>query len=199
MTDIRITDTRATKELNGATVCLGEVEVTRQVVGFYKRDFYTANQGDVPSVVTSLDLPAHHFSTVAVWFDLPTALFNQALRERVDLPGGLHAMEHAAIGVLPLFALCDRNDIGGVSTALHPDTGAPQVFIYDGHPDGVGIAEHGYKVIHELLTATLNAVSECACKDGCPSCIQSPKCGNNNSPLDKRVASDLLAVLTGRG
>ncbi len=199
MTDIRITDTRATKELNGATVCLGEVEVTRQVVGFYKRDFYTANQGDVPAVVTPLNLPPHHFSTVAVWFDLPTALFNQALRERVDLPGGLHAMEHAAIGVLPLFALCDRNDIGGVSTALHPDTGAPQVFIYDGHPGGVGIAEHGYKVIRELLTATLDAVSECPCKDGCPSCIQSPKCGNNNSPLDKRVASDLLAVLTGRG
>ena len=86
----------------------------------------------------------------------------------MDLPGGLHAMEHAAIGVLPLFALCDRNDIGGVSTALHPDTGEPQVFIYDGHPGGVGIAEHAYAVIEELLDATLGAVAECSCADGCP-------------------------------
>ena len=108
-------------------------------------------------------------------------------------------MEHAAIGVLPLFALCDRNDIGGVSTAMHPDTGAPQVFIYDGHPGGVGIAEHAYAVIKELLSATLGVVEECGCADGCPSCIQSPKCGNNNFPLDKRVASGLLRGLLGRG
>ena len=111
--------------------------------------------------------------------------------------GVLHAVEHAAIGVLPLFALCDRNDIGGVSTPMHPDTGEPQVFIYDGHPGGVGIAEHGFDVIEELLSATLEAVSQCPCADGCPSCIQSPKCGNNNRPLDKHVAARLLRDLTG--
>ena len=106
-------------------------------------------------------------------------------------------MEHVAIGVLPLFALCDRNDIGGVSTALYPDTGAPLVFIYDSHPGGVCIAEHGYDVIEELLTTMLRVVSECRCDDGCPSCIQSPKCGNNNHPLDKHVAVRFLREIMG--
>jgi DEAD/DEAH box helicase domain-containing protein len=116
-------------------------------------------------------------------------------RGRLDLAGGLHATEHAAIGVLPLFALCDRNDIGGVSTPLHPDTGAPEVFIHDGHPGGVGIAERGYQIIEELWGATLRAVAECPCQDGCPGCIQSPKCGNNNHPLDKAVAVLVLKSL----
>ena len=114
------------------------------------------------------------------------------MTEQMDLAGGLHAAEHAAIGVLPLFALCDRNDIGGISTPLHPDTGKPQVFIHDGHPGGVGIAEHGYDVIEDLWRTTLQVVSECPCESGCPSCIQSPKCGNNNEPLDKTVAALVL-------
>ena len=200
LTDIRIAETRATKTLNGATVCFGDVEVSRQVIGYRKRPLYDGSQrrGDSLSE-TMLQLPARVFSTAAVWFDLPPKVHDHARKERADLPGGLHAMEHAAIGVLPLFALCDRNDIGGVSTALHPDTGEPQVFIYDGHPGGVGIAEHAYAVIEELLEATLGAVAECACADGCPSCIQSPKCGSNNYPLDKQVAADLLRGLLGRG
>ena len=199
LTDIRIAETRATKTLNGATVCFGDVEVSRQVIGYRKRPLYDGSQrrGDSLSE-TALQLPARVFSTAAVWFDLPSKVHDRARKERVDLPGGLHAMEHAAIGVLPLFALCDRNDIGGVSTALHPDTGEPQVFIYDGHPGGVGIAEHAYAVIEELLEATLGAVAECGCADGCPSCIQSPKCGNNNYPLDKEVAADLLRGLLGK-
>ena len=115
----------------------------------------------------------------------------------MDLAGGLHATEHAAIGVLPLFALCDRNDIGGVSTPLHPDTEKPQVFIYDGHPGGIGISERGYEAIHDLWETTLRAVSQCPCQEGCPSCIQSPKCGNNNNPLDKGVAVLMLRALCG--
>ena len=138
------------------------------------------------------------FRTVAFWFDLPALTFNRALCDKEDLAGGLHAMEHAAIGVLPLFALCDRNDIGGVSTPMHQDTGEPQVFIYDGHPGGVGIAEHGFDVVEELLGATLAAIEECPCTDGCPSCVQSPKCGNNNSPLDKQQAAVYLRDLLGR-
>ena len=97
--------------------------------------------------------------------------------------------------MLPLFALCDRNDIGGVSTPFHPDTEKPQVFIYDGHPGGVGIAEEGFRVIDALWEATLSVVSECICESGCPSCIQSPKCGNHNYPLDKVVAGELLRSL----
>ena len=129
---------------------------------------------------------------MALWFDLPDALVAEIRRRRLDLAGGLHAAEHAAIGVLPLFAMCDRNDIGGVSTPLHPDTGKPQVFIYDGHAGGIGIAEKGYELIEELWAATLRAVEECPCEDGCPGCIQSPKCGNGNYPLDKSVAVMLL-------
>ena len=199
VTDIRVTKAKTAKALRGAEVCFGEVEVSRQVVGFRKRNFYSAERRDESLGETGLRLPPFVFPTTAVWFDLPPDLEARVKQERLDLPGGLHAAEHAAIGVLPLFALCDRNDIGGVSTAMHPDTGAPQVFIYDGHPGGVGIAEHAYAIIEELLDATLGVVEECGCAEGCPSCIQSPKCGNNNFPLDKRVASDLLRGLLGRG
>ena len=197
LTDIRVVETQASRSLFGARLKRGEVEVSRQVVGYRKRGLYgtdakEADLGDVP-----LDLPPQVFRTTALWFDLSPASLRWVSGEQADLAGGLHAVEHAAIGVLPLFALCDRNDIGGVSTPMHPDTGEPQVFIYDGHPGGVGIAEHGFDVIEELLSATLEAVSQCPCADGCPSCIQSPKCGNNNRPLDKDVAARLLRDLTG--
>lgn len=197
VTDIRVIETKASKEMNGARVHVGEVEVSRQVIGYRKRGFYSADDNEDDLGDELLDLPKRIFRTVALWFDLPPMTFSKAVRDRGDVAGGLHAMEHAAIGVLPLFALCDRNDIGGVSTPLHPDTGEPQVFIYDGHPGGVGIAEHGYEVIDELLTATLAAIGECGCSDGCPSCVQSPKCGNNNHPLDKRVAAAFLRDLLG--
>jgi DEAD/DEAH box helicase domain-containing protein len=97
--------------------------------------------------------------------------------------------------MLPLYALCDRNDIGGLSTPAHPDTGKPQVFIYDAYPGGIGISEKGYELVEELWSATLKAVAECPCSAGCPSCIQSPKCGNNNQPLDKRAAQVILEAL----
>ena len=114
-----------------------------------------------------------------------------------DFAGGLHATEHASIALLPLFALCDRNDIGGLSTPTHPDTGNPQIFIYDAYPGGIGIAEKGYELIEELWQATMKAIAECPCTSGCPSCIQSPKCGNNNEPLDKRAAQVILEALAG--
>jgi len=113
----------------------------------------------------------------------------------LDLAGGLHAVEHATIGLLPLFAMCDRWDIGGLSTPLHPDTDMPQVFLYDAFPGGVGIAEKGFDLLPDLWRATYEAVRDCPCRDGCPSCIQSPKCGNNNQPLDKLAALQILAEL----
>jgi DEAD/DEAH box helicase domain-containing protein len=99
--------------------------------------------------------------------------------------------------LLPLFALCDRNDIGGVSTAFHTDTGKAQIFIYDAYPGGIGIAEKGFNIISDLWSATLKTIENCPCKSGCPSCIQSPKCGNNNEPLDKKAAMVLLRGLLG--
>jgi DEAD/DEAH box helicase domain-containing protein len=197
VTDIRIIEMKQSKQLNGATVHVGEVEVSRQVIGYRKRAFYSADSGEDDLGDELLDLPARVFRTVAFWFDLPAPTFAKALRDREDLAGGLHALEHAAIGVLPLFALCDRNDIGGVSTPMHADTGEPQVFIYDGHPGGVGIAEHGYAIVDELLRTTLAAIEECPCSEGCPTCVQSPKCGNNNNPLDKAQAATYLRDLLG--
>jgi DEAD/DEAH box helicase domain-containing protein len=172
-------------------VYLGEVEVTNTVVGFKKKAQFTEEViGEEP-----LTLPPQRFPTVAVWFDLPAEAIDRVSREQLDLAGGLHAAEHAAIAMLPLFALCDRNDIGGVSTPLHPDTGKAQIFIYDAYPGGVGIAEKGFDLITELWQTTLRAIRECPCQEGCPSCIQSPKCGNNNEPLDKRAAQLLLEGL----
>ena len=193
LVDIRVVETHAAKVAGAGRVFLGEVEVSRAVVAYRRKDIY--GRGDYGE--QRLDLPEQRFRTVGVWFDIPGATLDWALKTRADLAGGLHAMEHAAIGVLPLYALCDRNDVGGVSTALHPDTRGPAVFIYDGHPGGVGIAEHGYAVIEELWRATLDAVAECPCASGCPACIQSPKCGNNNHPLDKAVAVRFLRELIG--
>jgi DEAD/DEAH box helicase domain-containing protein len=110
----------------------------------------------------------------------------------------VHAAEHAAIGLLPLVATCDRWDVGGVSTPRHPDTDACTIFIYDGYPGGAGIAERGFRTSQRWLTATLEAIRSCPCSLGCPSCVQSPKCGNGNEPLDKAAAASLLAAMLGR-
>jgi len=193
ITDLHIVRVIRDKSCRRIKVYLGEVEVTTTVVGFRKKAQFTEEViGE-----ESLDLPPQHFPTVALWFDLPPETMARLVKEQLDIAGGLHAAEHAAIAILPLFALCDRNDIGGVSTLFHPDTGRAQVFIYDGYPGGIGITEKGFDIIEELWQATLKAITECPCQEGCPSCIQSPKCGNNNKPLDKKAAQILLEGLLG--
>jgi DEAD/DEAH box helicase domain-containing protein len=189
--DIRVTKLLEQKDCHGVKVYFGDVDVTVTVVGFKRKKQFTEEViGE-----ESLDLPAQNFPTKALWFDLPHKAIDRIAAAGLDLHGGLHACEHAAIGILPLFALCDRNDIGGVSTAFHPDTGKAQIFVYDAHAGGIGITEKGFEIITELWRATLKAVKECPCTDGCPSCIQSPKCGNNNEPLDKEAAIVLLEEL----
>ena len=194
MHDLRILNVMESHDLGDVKVQLGEVEVTVTVTGFKKKRQFTEE------VISeeALDLPPITFPTVALWFDLPDGAVSRIAGEGLDFAGGLHAVEHSAIGILPLFALCDRNDIGGVSTPLHPDTGSAQVFIYDAYPGGIGIAEKGYEMITELWEATLRVIAECPCEDGCPSCVQSPKCGNNNKPLDKKAARILLEGLLKR-
>ena len=194
LTDLHIIRAIRSKNCGPTRVFLGEVEVTTTVIGFKKKAQFTEEIiGEEP-----LDLPPQHFPTVALWFDLPFGVSDKLASAQLDIAGGLHAAEHAAIAMLPLFALCDRNDIGGVSTPFHPDTGKAQIFIYDAYPGGIGIAEKGFDLIEQLWEATLKEITECPCLDGCPSCVQSPKCGNNNKPLDKKGAQLLLEGLLGK-
>jgi DEAD/DEAH box helicase domain-containing protein len=193
LTDIKVLKTKYETELRDVKICFGDVEVTSMIVGFRKKKQFTEEIiGD-----EILDLPPQKFYTEAFWFDLPQKEIDLVAENQLDFAGGLHATEHAAIALLPLFALCDRNDIGGVSTPFHPDTGKPEIFIYDAYPGGIGIAQKGFDIILELWDATLKTIETCPCKDGCPSCIQSPKCGNNNEPLDKKAAVILLKGLLG--
>ncbi|TQN28701.1 DEAD/DEAH box helicase domain-containing protein [Haloactinospora alba] len=192
-TEISIRGTSHQQRWDSATVHVGDVEVARQVVGFLKRDVRTgAVLGE-----QRLDLPQRTLVSRAVWWTLDAEATERLRAEGVELRGAAHAAEHAAIGLLPLFATCDRWDIGGVSTALHPDTGLLTVFVYDGHQGGAGFAERGYNAAADWLRATRDAVAECACPTGCPSCVQSPKCGNGNEPLSKAGALRLLDTLLG--
>ncbi len=177
------------------TVALAEVDVTSRVTGYLRR----ASSGEILDSV-ELDMPEHTLRTRAVLYTLTETLLERSGVHTADVPGALHAAEHAAIGLLPLVATCDRGDIGGVSTALHPDTGMPTVFVHDGHPGGAGFADRGHAELPRWLRATRDAIAACECSSGCPSCVQSPKCGNGNDPLDKAGAVRVLdAVLTALG
>ena len=173
------------------TWSFGSVEVTSQVTGYQRM---ALPGGEVVSQ-HALEMDEHVLPTAAVWWTIPQEVCEAAGLEPTDLPGALHAAEHASIGMLPLLATCDRWDIGGLSTAMHPQTGAPTVFVHDGHAGGAGFAERGYRAGRDWLEATLAVIEGCGCASGCPSCVQSPKCGNNNEPLDKAGAAVLLRLL----
>jgi len=193
-TDLDILESHKQRPWGATTVFFGDVEVTTQVNAFARKRLFSEEVlGEEP-----LDLPAQRLQTTALWFAIPAQLEAQVRRQKLDLAGGIHAVEHAAIGVLPLFAMCDRWDLGGVSYPVYPELGAPAIFIYEGHPGGVGIVEKGYELLDELMAATLHAIEACPCEAGCPSCIQSPKCGNMNEPLDKAAAIFLLRGLLGQ-
>ncbi|MGL5809601.1 MAG: DEAD/DEAH box helicase [Nocardioides sp.] len=189
VTSIAIHEERLGRSWPGVTAGFGTVGVTHQVVSYLKRREPGGEViGEVP-----LDLPPRSLVTSAVWWTVDDDLLGELGHD--DLPGAAHAAEHCAIGLLPVFATCDRWDIGGVSTARHPDTDALTVFVYDGYPGGAGFADRGYRLLPEWLSATRQVLVDCPCLDGCPSCVQSPKCGNQNSPLDKAGARKLLEVV----
>jgi DEAD/DEAH box helicase domain-containing protein len=174
-----------------ATVSFGEVDVVRQVTSFTRRNPETGQ----PLGEETLDLPPRALRTRAVWWTISAGQRDALRRRGVDLAGAAHAAEHTAIGLLPLFASCDRMDIGGVSADLHPATGQLTVFVYDGNAGGAGFAERGFAVAQAWLRATAEAIGSCECQAGCPSCVQSPKCGTGNEPLAKEGAVVLLETL----
>ena len=178
-----------------AAVCFGDVQVSRQVVSYTKRNLETGIVDDEIGLV----LPERSLATRAVWWTISPGQRASLAAVGVDLPGAAHAAEHASIGMLPLLATCDRWDVGGVSADLHPRTGLLTVFVYDGHAGGAGFAERGFATADRWLAATSEAIASCECAAGCPSCIQSPKCGNGNEPLAKHGAIALLdTLLAGR-
>jgi DEAD/DEAH box helicase domain-containing protein len=193
-TEVFIEEVGDRREVAGVELSFGEVSVTEQVMAYQRKSL---SDHEVIDLV-ALDLPETNFPTQGLWYELPDELAGpQSLPPEVHL-GALHATEHCQIAVLPLLAMCDRWDIGGLSTNVHFQTGRPTIFIYDGHPGGVGLARRGYEAFERLLADAAKLVGECPCADGCPSCVQSPKCGNLNEPLHKQGALDLMAGMLAR-
>lgn len=192
LTDISVTGLGERVTYGPVTVGLVPVSVTNTVVGYLRRRM----DGEVIDFV-ELDMPPRTLDTMAVMCTItPEALQDNGI-EALAVPGALHAAEHAAIGLLPLVASCDRGDIGGVSTAVGPVDGLPSIFVYDGYPGGAGFADRGYRQLQTWWGATAAAIEACECPSGCPSCVQSPKCGNGNDPLDKTGAVRVLRLVLG--
>jgi DEAD/DEAH box helicase domain-containing protein len=175
----------------GLELTFGRVSVTERVVAYQRKSI--RDQSTIATV--DLDLPPSVFETEAVWY-LPTPRQLDGLEQMPTLISTLHAAEHSMIALLPLWAMCDRWDIGGLSTNIHQDTGQPTIFIYDGHPGGVGIAERGFEQFEGWVADTARLLEGCPCEHGCPSCVQSPKCGNLNEHLDKHGALTLLSRMS---
>jgi DEAD/DEAH box helicase domain-containing protein len=178
----------------GVELYFGDVSVTEQVMAFQRKRLADHEVIDL----VALDLPESNFPTQGLWYVLPDELAGPRALPPEVLLGALHASEHSQIAVLPLLAMCDRWDIGGLSTNVHFQTGRPTIFIYDGHPGGVGIARRGFEQFERLVADAARLVGECPCADGCPSCIQSPKCGNLNEPLHKAGALELMRGMLGK-
>jgi DEAD/DEAH box helicase domain-containing protein len=189
-TNTQIDETLRTEQRLALELSFGRVSVTEQVIGYQRRSIRTGE----PIDLVPLDLPETTFETEAVWY-LPEPDQLGASVQMPRLLGTLHAAEHAMIAILPLWAMCDRWDIGGLSTNIHFQTGRPTVFVYDGHSGGVGIAQRGFDVFEGWVEDTAKLLAGCPCEHGCPSCVQSPKCGNLNEPLDKAGALELLQAL----
>ncbi|MBU0509593.1 DEAD/DEAH box helicase [bacterium] len=188
-----IIDERDHRAVRSAAVHLGKVKVTETFHSFERRRTYTQELLSVEP----LDFPPQSYVTDAVWVEIPKRLTDSLAEDDLHPMGGIHAVEHAAISLVPLFCLCDRNDVGGISFTRHPQLEGGAIFLYDGYPGGAGIANHVFHVFEDLLHRTLRVIADCGCEEGCPSCIQSPKCGSGNKPLDKRAAMRALQWLLG--
>ncbi len=192
--ETEILETLASKPCTAYVARLGRLRVRERILGYEKKRLFTQELLDF----SPLDLPEQVFETVGFWVEIEDTIVEKIRRAGLHFMGGIHAMEHAAISMFPLFALCDRNDIGGISIPLHPQLGKSAVFIYDGYPEGIGLAARGYDIVESLLERTLQLIETCSCDEGCPGCIHSPKCGAGNTPLDKAAALEVLRYMLGR-
>jgi len=175
-------------------VSLGKLKVTERVIGFEKRS--TTARDKISA--HELELPPVTYETIGIWFEPPVEAIGGLIDEKFHPMGSLHATEHSCLALLPLFTMSDRNDLGGISFTRHQETGNATIFLYDGHPGGVGLANKAYEILQDLFERVLHLVETCPCEDGCPSCIHSPKCGHGNNPLDKQGCIRLLKHLTNR-
>ena len=191
-TETFIEEIREERQALGVKLRFGIVSVMEEVVAFQRKRLADHEVIDLHT----LDLPEQNFVTQALWYELGENAVGELPLEA--LLGSLHATEHSQIAVLPLLAMCDRWDIGGLSTNYHHQTGRPTIFIYDGHPGGVGITRQGFDRFERLVGDARTLIAECPCEAGCPSCVQSPKCGNLNEPLSKRGALELMGWMLGR-
>jgi DEAD/DEAH box helicase domain-containing protein len=187
--DLSIIETLETRMVHGARCAFGDVEVTERYTG------YKIMRKDTIIGLEPLDLPPITFRTKAFWV-IPTTDTEQCVKHsNLDLAGGLHGTEHAIIALMPLHVMCDRWDIGGLSSPAFGENCEPVIFIYDGYEGGIGLAEKAYEILPEVLISAYELVRDCGCDDGCPSCIYSPKCGNDNQPLDKKATILILEDL----
>ena len=202
--DTAIERTLAQRQLPGLRLCFGELEVRERVVGYRRR----RTRDHAHLGFSALELPAISYRTQGLWLTVMGEIFTLGAEHATgviapegDVLAALHALEHAQIAIMPLLALCDRRDIGGLSTNAHPQTGGATIFLYDGHPGGVGLTKAAFERFEELCERTAQLLEGCPCADGCPSCVQSPQCGNLNEVLSKRGALALLRALdlTGTG
>ncbi|CAB4669633.1 unannotated protein [freshwater metagenome] len=191
-TDIAIIETDQSLDCGFGRAHIGRVEVTNQVVAYQRR---RVGSGESLGTV-ALDVPARLLDTRACWYTIDLEKLVRAGVDPSRITGAVHAAEHGLIGLLPLFTICDRWDVGGVSMAMHPQTGDPTIFVYDGYSGGAGIAELAYADVARHVSETLSLLESCPCDEGCPSCVQSPKCGNWNEYLDKGAAILLLKLLS---
>lgn len=191
--DTEILETLASKPAGNFIIRMGRLRVTEHITSYEVRRLFT----HVLLAKNPLDLPPQTFETVGFWIEIEPMLATAIKKAGLDFMGGIHAIEHALISMFPLFAVCDRNDIGGISIPMHPQLERGAIFVYDGYPGGIGLAARGYEIIMPLIERTKELIASCGCQQGCPSCIHSPKCGSGNKPLDKAAAYELLKYLSG--
>ncbi len=190
--EIQIIDEIGSREFERFKVKKARLRVKERVIGYEKRKI----KGQELLGIYPLDLPPNVFETKGIWIEIPDEIKEKIEEKRMSFLGGIHAVEHAMIGMFPFFVLCDRNDIGGISYSWHPQLKKSAIFIYDGYPGGAGLSEHAFEIIDKLLRKTLELIRGCGCEDGCPSCIHSPKCGSGNRPLDKKASIEILKMLS---